>query len=337
MRSTRVEDTTRPIRFSPSAAFLPPGRNSDRIHGIESQTRRRNGFESAASFCLRGPFVEETERDSVRVRPIDRSGRTVSELEAGPLHHLERMTYPQVEQLAARTDLALLPIGPPEAHGPHLPVGTDLIAARELCERAARELAARDIECLIAPLLPYCLAEVARSFVGTITVRAEVVAALVADICGGLARSGFRRTLVVSGHAEEENLAALRVGAERALEAGAMVRVSGWYANALPKYLHLLDEDHPEHDIHAGEWETALMLMRAPELVDRAVLDALPPNWDTRDISERRAAGARTFPELGAPEAYSGDPRRATPATGEKLYAALGRFVAEESAALVRS
>src|SRR5215216_5868221 len=32
----------------------------------------------------------------------------------------------------------------------------------------------------------------------------------------------------------------------------------------------------------------------------------LPPNWATRDISERRAAGARTFPELGAPEAYCG-------------------------------
>src|SRR5215216_2783464 len=32
----------------------------------------------------------------------------------------------------------------------------------------------------------------------------------------------------------------------------------------------------------------------------------LPPNWATRDISERRASGARTFPELGAPEAYCG-------------------------------
>jgi creatinine amidohydrolase len=79
------------------------------------------------------------------------------------------------------------------------------------------------------------------------------------------------------------------------------------------------------------------VLLRAPELVDRAALGALPPNWDTRDISERRDAGARTFPELGAPEAYCGDPRRATPTTGENLYAALGRFVAEEGASLLRS
>ncbi len=244
------------------------------------------------------------------------------------------MTYPQVERLARRTELALLPVGPAEAHGPHLPLGTDLIAARELCDRAARGLAARGVECLIAPLLPYCLAEVAEPFAGTITVRAEIVAALVADICRGLARSGFRRILVVSGHAEEENLAALRAGAERA---GALVGVSRWYEDALPKLAHLLEEEHPEHDLHAGEWETALVLLRAPELVDRVALDPLPPNWATRDISERRAAGARTFPELGAPEAYCGDPRRATPETGESLYAALGEFVAEEGASLLRS
>ena len=253
---------------------------------------------------------------------------------AGVPNYLERMTYPQVERLATRTELALLPIGPPEAHGPHLPLGTDLIAARELCERGAQELAARDVECLVAPLLPYCLAEVAEPFPGTITVRADVVAALVADICRSLARSGFRRILVVSGHAEEENLVALRAGAE---QAGALVRVSRWYEDALPQLLDLLQEEHPEYDLHAGEWETALVLMRAPELVDRRALDALTPNWATRNISERRAAGGRTFPELGAPEAYCGDPRQATPKTGESLYTALGEFVAEEGASLLRS
>ncbi len=254
-----------------------------------------------------------------------------------PLHYMERMTYPQVERLATRTELALLPVGPPEAHGPHLPLGTDLLAARELCERAGRELKVQGIECLIAPLLPYCLAEVAKPFPGTITVRAEVVAALMEDICGGLARSGFRRILVVSGHAEEENLAALETGAAQAGKAGALGKVSRWYGDALPDLLHLLEEDHPEYDIHAGEWETALVLLTAPELVDQTALDALSPNWAIRTISDRRAAGARTFPELGAPEAYCGDPRRAASKTAENLYAALGKFVAEEGASLLRS
>src|SRR5215216_119680 len=62
----------------------------------------------------------------------------------------------------------------------------------------------------------------------------------------------------------------------------------------------------------------------------------LPPNWATRDISERRAAGARTFPELGGAGSLLRRPRRATPETGERLYAALGGFVAEEAASLLR-
>ncbi|MDQ3911234.1 MAG: creatininase family protein [Actinomycetota bacterium] len=255
--------------------------------------------------------------------------------ETHAVHYMERMTSPQVERLAGRTNLALLPVAPPEAHGPHLPLGTDSIAALELCARAARELAARGTECLIAPLLSYCLAEVAGPFPGTISVRPEVVTALVADICQGLARSGFGRTLIVSGHAEEENLVALRAGADQASDGQARAQVSRWYADALPKFFHLLREDHPQHDIHAGEWETALVLLRAPELVDRGALDALSPNWATRRISERRAGGARTFPELGAPEGYSGDPRRATARTAEDLYSALGKFVADEGASLL--
>ena len=77
----------------------------------------------------------------------------------------------------------------------------------------------------------------------------------------------------------------MRAGADQASGEGAGAQVSRWYADALPQLLHLLREDHPQHDIHAGEWETALVLLRAPELVDREALDVLPPNWGTRDIS----------------------------------------------------
>src|SRR5215210_6028494 len=257
-----------------------------------------------------------------------------------PLHYLQRMTYPQVRSLAARTDLALLPVGPPEAHGPHLPVGTDLIAAGELCERAAWELAARGTECLIAPLLPYCLAEVASLFPGTITVRAAVVAALVADICQGLAHSGFGRTLIVSGHAEGENLAALRDGAGQAGETGALVEVSRWYEGALPGLLYLLKEEHPEHDIHAGEWETALVLLRAPELVDQTASrpslqtgrpgispNGEPPglglfqNWERRKPTAEILAGQPLrLPKASTPHSESLSPKREYYYLGSELF-----------------
>lgn len=323
--------------LSPACAFLLNNQNNATYRADhlaeDSNEAKRQRRELASGGTWAGEVQISCEGSPTNSKNMSNASMS----RAKPLNHLVRMTYPQVERLAGRTELALLPVGPAEAHGPHLPLGTDLIAACELCERGAQELAAQGVECLIAPLLPYCLAEVAEPFPGTITIQADIVAALVADICRSLIRSGFRRILVVSGHAEEENRAALQAGAEQVGFEGALVKVSRWYEDALPELLHLLEEDHPEHDIHAGEWETALVLLRASELVDRRALESLSPNWATRNISERRAAGARTFPELGAPEAYCGDPRRATPKTGESLYAALGEFIAEEGASLLRS
>ncbi len=78
-----------------------------------------------------------------------------------------------------------------------------------------------------------------------------------------------------------------------------------------------------------------LVLLRASELVDTGAHDALPPNWG---LGAFRAAGRRSpnLSELGAPEAHCGDPHRLTATTAESLYAALGKFVAEEGACLLR-
>jgi len=54
----------------------------------------------------------------------DRAGYQIAERIFLEFPQDQRMTYLEVERLAARTDLALLPVDPPEAHGPHLPVGT---------------------------------------------------------------------------------------------------------------------------------------------------------------------------------------------------------------------
>src|SRR5215208_5364928 len=203
-------------RCTPSSPSIRVPRTAARV-SVAASTEKRSRICREATPDLSGVKC----RLSGGSLMYSKSMSSVSASGTRPLNHLERMTYRQVELLSTRTGLALLPVGPPEAHGPHLPLGTDLIAARELCERATQELATRGVECLLAPLLPYCLAKVAEPFPGTITLRAEVVAALVADICRSLARSGFRHILVVSGHAEEENLAALQAGAEQGEGKGA--------------------------------------------------------------------------------------------------------------------
>jgi hypothetical protein len=65
------------------------------------------------------------------------------------LNYLSNMTYKQVERLATKTDTALFPIAPTEAHGTHLPMSVDAISADEITQRAAKKLKAMSIETLI--------------------------------------------------------------------------------------------------------------------------------------------------------------------------------------------
>ena len=135
--------------------------------------------------------------------------------------------------------------------------------------RAAAKLAGLGIETLIAPPVNYALAEVANCFVGNITLRYETVVAVVKDICAGLGRWGFRRIFVMCGHAEPRNAQAIREAAENAMrrDPSLMVVVSDWLLGS--NIQDLLQCEHPEWDLHAGESETALMLNRRPDLVDR--------------------------------------------------------------------
>ena len=72
---------------------------------------------------------------------------------------LFEMNREQVRALAAKTDLAFLPVSPMEAHGPHLPVSTDVLTACQMAEDVARKLEAVGIYSLIASPINYWLAD----------------------------------------------------------------------------------------------------------------------------------------------------------------------------------
>lgn len=86
----------------------------------------------------------------------------------------------------------------------------------ELCERAARKLQEEGIESIIATPVTYCAADVTNVFPGNTSLRVETVEMLLEDICLSLARSGFYNIMVVSGHADPGNAAAVVRGIENA-------------------------------------------------------------------------------------------------------------------------
>ncbi len=243
------------------------------------------------------------------------------------LNYMYEMNTRQIQEVARKTDIAFLPVGPTEVHSLHLPLGTDIESALDVCERAAAKLAARGVETLIAPPVNYALADAVNCFFGNMTLRYETVVAVVEDVCMGLARWGFKHVVIMCGHAEPRNTQALAEAAENAMkrDPSLHVEISDWLLGS--GIQELLRCEHPEWDIHAGESETALMLNRRPELVDAEVLQTLEPNWEGERFFDRLAAG-NDFIGCRAYQAYLGDPRIATAETGEKVYDRYAEHVA---------
>ena len=87
------------------------------------------------------------------------------------MHDFAKLTWPEAKDLFARDPVALLPVGATEAHGPHLPLDTDVTIATAQARRAAGILDEAGVTTLVMPPIAYTLAQFAFGFPGTITIR----------------------------------------------------------------------------------------------------------------------------------------------------------------------
>jgi creatinine amidohydrolase len=242
---------------------------------------------------------------------------------------LERLTYKEAEDFAGKGAVVLLPISPIEGHGPHLPLGVDFFGASTLAELSAGMLMEKDVPVVIAPVLPYALANVAMPFSGTVSLKEKTVKALVRDIANSFQSHGFKGLVIICQHLERPNLAALKDASAEATASGMPVITVNPFMSSADKMNVLMKGEFPELDLHAGEWETAYCLWRFPELVRQEVLQDLQPNWvNLREkIYEQ---GCKDFVEAGGPQGFFGDPTIATAGLGKKIYQVLSHAVTDE-------
>lgn len=242
--------------------------------------------------------------------------------------YLEELTYEDVHKLDRNKAFVLLPMGPVEAHGPHLPLGVDIRAAVVTAELAAHKVAARGFQPVLAPVMPYTLADVAMPFAGTITLSAETVFSFTLDLAKSLACHRFKHLVIFCHHGERQNFYTLCDAAERAKKFGIQVLVSRTLIDGMSKLDGLLKGEFPQLDFHAGEFETSLYLWKYPHLVKKEIARNLPPNWS--NIREKWKQGAKNFIEAGGPSCYFGAPALASAETGQKVYEAFSSQLAEE-------
>jgi creatinine amidohydrolase len=248
-------------------------------------------------------------------------------LESGGIFRLEELTFTQLEALDRNRVVVLFTVSPLEEHGPHLPVGTDLMTSAAICDK----LAGRILEAkpgwtvLTGPSIPIGTSAFDRA--GTLLARARTVRNATLDYGAALARHGFRYILVLNGHGGPRHIVALEEAAavvSRRYKVR-MFSVSGpvlWkfmrgrYANRLESFLGrpftAAEREAIDGDTHAGMWETSLVLLHRPELVNSAYL-GLPPQ-KFRLIN----AIHKNYPlQLGNRMGYIGTPSAACRELGE--------------------
>jgi creatinine amidohydrolase len=207
------------------------------------------------------------------------------------VYRLEEMSTPDLDALDREQTVIVMTVSPLEAHGPHLPVGVDAFAARHFAETIAERVVAGrpGWSVVLAPTLH--LGSFTFDAVGTITVRQRVVRDALVDYGDSLARAGFRWILVANGHAGPGHLTALdeasaivtrRHGVTMASFTGhlAWQFFRGRYVDRieaeLGRPLTAAERGAFAEDSHAGWWETSLMLLLRPDLVDES-FRTLPP------------------------------------------------------------
>jgi creatinine amidohydrolase len=235
------------------------------------------------------------------------------------------MTWEEARDAAGPRSVAILPVGAIEAHGPHLPLETDVIIARAMAGSGAARLGARGLRVAVLPPLAYTAAAFAQGFAGTVSLRPETVTATVLDIAASLTRHGFGVLAIANAHLDPGHVASLEV-AVAAIRRDLGLPVAFPNIAAKPWALRLSDEFR-SGACHAGQFETSIVLAERPDSVREATRATLPAN--PASLSRAIRDGKQSFEEAGGDRAYFGFPAQATTEEGRATIEVLGAILDE--------
>jgi creatinine amidohydrolase/Fe(II)-dependent formamide hydrolase-like protein len=237
---------------------------------------------------------------------------------------LGELTWPEAEARFGQVDVALLPVGAVEQHGPHLPLDTDAFDADHLAKLVAD--ACSSPKPVVLPLISYGVSYHHEEFSGTLSVSPETQARLVHEVGMGAARCGITKLVIINGHGG--NAPALHLAAQM-INRDAHIFTCVDTGETSDTDIDELAET--PNDVHAGEIETSTSLAVRPELVRMDKIRRFIPRFSSRylDFSSSRSVNwyARTV-KLSS-SGVLGDPKKATREKGEKMWAVMIRNLVE--------
>jgi creatinine amidohydrolase len=235
----------------------------------------------------------------------------------------QNKSWKEIGEALTRGVVFILPIGSTEAHGPHLPLSTDVIISEEMSRRAADKLGKAGIEALVLPAISYSVTDFSSDFPGTISIRKETAIGMIRDICLSLYQQGARLVAIANSHLEPEHVRSITEAIEKVKhETG---RDVAFPDKRRRRWAEKLNDEFRRGDCHAGSYETSLVMSVHPELVREEIRSELEPV--PISIAEQIKQGAKSFKEAGGVNAYFGDPRSASSEEGDAMYEALSDMI----------
>jgi creatinine amidohydrolase len=230
--------------------------------------------------------------------------------------------WPRAMERSAAT--MILPIGILEKHGPHAPMGSDLIHVREWAARATKREYA-----VVFPDFFYGQINEARHQPGTFSLPPRVVWDLLEATCDEAGRNGFKKILIVNGHGGNPELIRYFLQTQLGRRRDYVVYFfTPGNDPAVDAQVQALRRSDPAEDMHAGERETSTLLYLRPDLMrmDRATTES--------GANQKRLSLPDLYTPIwwyaGFPNHYAGE--------GAKATAELGRVLTESRIdALVRA
>lgn len=242
-----------------------------------------------------------------------------------PVHRLAEMTWEEVRDLERDNTVIVLPTGATEAHGPHLPLGTDVIIASAMARSGAEKLAATGWLPLLLPAMTYTAAPFAEAFPGTVSVTPAVAVSTIVEVARSFARHGFRFVALANAHFDPAHLASIH-GAVDTLATEANLTTIFPDVTQRP-WASRLTAEFKTGACHAGQYEGSIVLAERPELVRNEIRVTLPDN--PASLSQAIIDGKRSFEAAGGERAYFGYPASATAEEGRQTVDVLGTILCE--------
>ncbi len=224
------------------------------------------------------------------------------------------ITTVDFEAVDPAATIALLPTAAVEQHGPHLPVGTDMMIAEGMLARLA-EAAPASLDLRILPILAVGKSNEHLHAPGTLTLSATTALAVWREVGLSVARAGIRKLVIANSHGGNWALLQVLIR-ELRLEAGLLAVACQWSGFGTPAGMY--SEDELAFGIHGGDVETSLMLAFRPETVRMA---HAAHNRSSAETSVLQPIGAQPYGWV-APDLHpSGTVGDAAAATAEKGHA----------------